>query len=78
MDALTCGIFLSVFILLSVFGSKMVKKWSLKKNKWKNDYHHNEEYMRCLILEWIGFMLFISCGIVSSICAVMLFALIGK
>ena len=81
MDALTCGIFLAIFVLLSVFGSKMVEKWSVKKkkkNKWKNDYHHNEEYMRCLILEWIGFMLFISCGIVSFIYAVMLFALIGK
>ena len=78
MDALTCGIFLAFFILLSFFGSKMADKWSVRKNKWKNDYHHNEEYMRCLILEWIGFMLFISCGIVSFICAVMLFALIGK
>ena len=78
MDALTCGIFLAIFVLLSVFGSKMVEKWSVKKNKWKNDYHHNEEYMRCLILEWIGFMLFISCGTVSFIYAVMLFALLGK
>ena len=69
MDALTCGIFLAIFVLLSVFGSKMVEKWSVKKNKWKNDYHHNEEYMSCLILEWIGFMIFISCGTVSFICA---------
>ena len=69
MDALTCGIFLAIFVLLSVFGSKMVEKWSVKKNKWKNDYHHNEEYIICLILELIGFMLFISCGIVSFICA---------
>ena len=51
MDALTCGIFLAIFVLLSVFGSKMVEKWYVKKNKWKNDYHHNEEYIRCLILE---------------------------
>lgn len=78
MDALTCGIFLAIFVLLSVFGSKMVEKWSVKKNKWKNDYNHNEEYIGCLILEWIGFMLFISCGIFSFIYAVMLFALIGK
>ena len=78
MDALTWGIFLAIFVLLSVFGSKMVEKWSVEKNKWKNDYHNNEEYIECLILEWIGFMLFISCGIVSFICAVMLFALIGK
>ena len=78
MDALTCGIFFAVFILLSVFGSKMVDKWSVEKNKWKNDYHHNEEYIGCLILECIGFMLFISCGTVSFIYAVMLFALIGK
>ena len=69
MDALTCGIFLAVFILLSVFGSKMVEKWSVKKNKWKNDYHHNEEYIVCLMLELIGFMIFISCGIVSFIYA---------
>ena len=78
MDALTCGIFLAIFVLLSVFGSKMVEKWYVKKNKWKNDYHHNEEYIRCLILECIGFMLFISCGTISFIYAVMLFALIGK
>ena len=69
MDALTCGIFLAIFVLLSVFGSKMVEKWSVKKNKWKNDYHHNEEYIGCLMLELIGFMIFISCGIVSFICA---------
>ena len=31
MDALTCGIFLAIFVLLSVFGSKMVEKWSVKK-----------------------------------------------
>ena len=76
MDALTCGIFLAVFILLSVFGSKMVKKWSLRKNKWKNDYHHNEEYIVCLMLELIGFMLFISCGIVSFIYAFAFFTFI--
>lgn len=69
MDALTCGIFLAVFILLSVFGSKMVEKWSVKKNKLKNDYHHNEEYIICLMLELIGFVIFISCGIVSFIYA---------
>ena len=69
MDALTCGIFLAIFVLLSVFGSKMVEKWYVKKNKWKNDYHHNEEYIVCLMLELIGFMLFISCGIVSFIYA---------
>ena len=69
MDALTCGIFLVVFILLSVFGSKMVDKWSVVKNKLKNDYHNKEEYMKCLILEWVGFILFISCGIVSFIYA---------
>lgn len=69
MDALTCGIFLVVFILLSVFGSKMVDKWSVAKNKLKNDYHHNEEYIICLMLELIGFVLFISCGIVSFIYA---------
>ena len=78
MDALTCGIFLAIFVLLSVFGSKMVEKWHVKKNKWKNDYHHNEEYIRGLILECIGFMLFISCGTISFIYAVMLFALIVK
>ena len=33
MDALTCGIFLAIFVLLSVFGSKMVEKWSVKKKK---------------------------------------------
>ena len=69
MDALTCGIFLAIFVLLSVFGSKMVEKWSVKKNKWKNDYHHNEEYIICLMMELIGFVLFISCGIVSFIYA---------
>ena len=67
MDALTCGIFLAIFVLLSVFGSKMVGKWSEKKNKWKNDYNHSEEYIGCLILECLGFMIFISCGIVSFI-----------
>ena len=76
MDALTCGIFLAIFVLLSVFGSKMVEKWSVKKNKWKNDYHHNEEYIGCLILECIGFILFISCGIVSFICAFAFFTFI--
>ena len=69
MDALTCGIFLAIFVLLSVFGSKMVEKWSVKKNKWKNDYNHNEEYIGCLMLELLGFMIFISCGIVSFIYA---------
>ena len=69
MDALTCGIFLAIFILLSVFGSEMVDKWSVEKNKWKNDYHHKEEYIGCLMLELIGFTLFISCGIVSFIYA---------
>lgn len=76
MDALTCGIFLAVFILLSVFGSKMVKKWSLGKNKWKNDYHHNEEYIVCLMMELIGFMIFISCEIVSFIYAFAFFTFI--
>ena len=76
MDALTCGIFLAIFVLLSVFGSKMVKKWSLWKNKWKNDYHHNEEYIVCLMLELIGFMIFISCGIVSFIYAFAFFTFI--
>ena len=77
MDALTCGIFLAIFVLLSVFGSKMVEKWSVKKNKWKNDYHHNEEYIGCLILECIGFILFISCGIVSFICAFAFFTFLS-
>ena len=54
----------------------MVKKWSLEKNKWKNDYHHNEEYIVCLMLELIGFMLFISCGIVSFIYAFAFFTFI--
>lgn len=76
MDALTCVIFLTIFVLLSVFGSKMVEKWYLEKNKWKNDYHHNEEYIVCLMLELIGFMIFISCGIVSFIYAFAFFTFI--
>ena len=68
MDALTCGIFIAIFVFLSVFGSKMVEKWSVKKNKWKNDYHHNEEYMCCLLLDCIVFMLFISFGIFLFFC----------
>ena len=76
MDALTCGIFLAFFILLSVFGSKMADKWSVRKNKWKNDYHHNEEYIGCLMLELLGFMIFISCGIVSFIYAFAFFTFI--
>ena len=69
MNALTCGVFFAIFILISAFSLESFEKWSEKKNKWKNDYNHNEKYMECLIMEWLSFMLFISCGIVSFIYA---------
>ena len=76
MDALTCGIFFAIFISGSVFGWKLFFEWSAGINKWKNKHNHVKEYIECLILTAVGGLLYISCGIISIIYGVMLFAFI--
>ena len=74
MGALTCGIFLAIFILGAAFGWEVFSKWSVEINKWKNKYNHVKEYMESLILTSVGALLYISCGVISIIFGVMLFA----
>ena len=74
MGALTCGIFLAIFILGAAFGWGLFSKWSVEINKWKNKHNHVKEYMECLILTAVGGLLYVSCGIISIIYGVMLFS----
>ena len=65
MNALTCGIFLAISILGSVFGWKLFGKWQERVNAWKDNHKHREEWMECLLMGWTGLMLTVLFGISS-------------
>ena len=59
MDAnlIICIIMIVICVSLSIFGWRIIDKWDKKVNAWKDNHKHREEYMECLIMGWVGWML---------------------
>ena len=56
-NLIICIIMIVICVSIFILGCWIVDKWDQKVEAWKDNYKHREEFMECLIMGWVGWML---------------------